>query len=883
MLGNLHRLKKEVLISLFLVFTIYGISQEPDLKKTISVNYDDIPLEKVLQDITAKSGIKFSYSANTIDIGKKIHISSQNNTVESILEEVFKQANVEYEIVGMYLVLKKLTPTEETPQPPRIKYYTISGYISDSSDNEVLIGAAIYHKETGRGVLSNNYGFFSLTLPEGTYNIEASYLGYKVIGKTLNLNKNVTWKVQLTPSPSMVEEVIISSYNEEERIFSSLAAQSNIKATEVKQRSAAMGETDMLKSLDNLPGISFHNEGSSYFYVRGGNRDQNLIILDEATIYNPSHLFGLFTPIIPDAVKNTEIYKADFPAQYGGRLSSVIDIRTRDGNMQRLSGSASIGLVSTRYRLEGPFKKNASSFFLSYRRSHFGMLFKSALPAIQDFYFNDFTSKLNFKLGDKDRLFITFYTGKDIFLIEENEMIHGLEWGNSMITLRWNHVYGNKLFSNVTFYTSNYDYFLHTDYENKINWNSHIANTNLKTEFTYFYNPKNKARFGINLGAYEFNPGNYNLPGLPDDLRVSKMNSGEIALYLGNEQEIDDWLRFHYGARVTYWANYGEAFVVQYDEYNNPEKTLVYNKGEKYYGIQTNEPRFSFSFKTGPYSSIKTSYNHTIQHINLINNSISPFNSLEVWLPSGPNIKPQHADIFNLGYLKTWPKYFIDISADMFLKKMTNQIGYRYHAQMQLNPYLEGELKQGDGRAYGFEFLLKKSMGKLSGHLGYAYTRSYLKIEGLNEGRKYPSHQDRPVDFSLLLDYQAKPRWLLNLNILYTSGMRISTPTGFYYYRGEQVPIYTEQNNDKLPDYKRVDIGTTIHLNKLYKPTSHTLNISLYNFFSYQNYAFLNFNKIINSEGEYVVHADLLNPPEQLVTYRYIYAMVPSITYTLSF
>ena len=870
-----------ILALLYISFTIRAQTSDPD--KVITVQYTNTTLEEVLKDITSLTGIKFSYSPQAIPLRRTITYTAENTSTQKILTDIFKQVGIHYEIVGNYMVLKKNEEEVIVEEPPPVQYYTLSGYITDSTNSEVLIGAAIYHKETGRGVLSNNYGFFSLTLPEGTYNIEASYLGYKIAAQKVTLTSSKRWNVHLSPAPAMVEEVVITSFNQEEHIFSSLAAQTNIEASEVKQQSAALGETDMLKTLANLPGISFHNEGSSYFYVRGGNSDQNLIILDEATIYHPSHLLGLFTPIIPDAVKHTEVYKADFPIQYGGRLSSVIDIRTRDGNMQKFSGSANIGLVSNRYSIEGPLKKKSSSYFLAYRRSHFGFLVKKAAPSIQDFYFTDLTAKFNIKLGEKDRLLLTIFSGKDIFLQEEDQTVKGLEWSNSSLTLRWNHIYGNKLFSNVTFYTSTFDYFLHTDYDENLNWNSHVSSTNLKTEFTYYYNPKNNVKFGVNFGGYGFNPGNYNHPDLSDNLKVSAMTSTEATFYLGNEQEITDWFYFHYGIRTTSWANYGESFIVDYNDHYTPIKIDEYEKGEKYYKSNSMEPRLSLSFKTSPFSSIKASYNHTVQNINVINNSISPFNSLEVWLPAGPNIKPQHANIFNLGFVKSWPNQFVDISADVFYKRMTNQIGYSYHAQMLLNPYLEGELRQGDGTAYGFEIMLKKSMGQLSGHLAYGYSRSFLQIDGLNLNRRYNSHQDRPVDITFLLNYQAKPRWLLSLNMVYTSGMCITTPTGFYYYRGEQVPIYTKQNNDRLPDYKRVDVSISIRLNKLHKPTVQMLNISIYNFFNYQNPAFLNFNKIAADNGEFLVPADLLNHEDLVVTKRFIYSFIPSISYSISF
>jgi len=659
--------------------------------------------------------------------------------------------------------------------------------------------------------------------------------------------------------------------------------QTTIQPLEVKKQSAALGETDVLKMLNYQPGISFQNDGSSYFYVRGGNKDQNLILLDEATIFSPSHLMGLFTPIIPDAVKYTNVYKADFPIQYGGRLSSVVDIRTRDGNMEKFSGTASIGLIANRITLEGPlFKKHNSSYFISLRRSHFGLFFKKAQPSLQDFYFSDLATKFNFRLTDKDRLFLTFYAGKDIFLNGEDESVKGLEWGNNALTLRWNHIYGNRMFSNTTFYTSNYDYYLHTDYHKKINWNSHISNASMKTEFTYFYNPKNKIKYGINLGLYFFNPGNYNAPGIAENHTVSTVNSGEVTLYAGNEHNIVNFLKLNYGIRFNGWNNYGEAFVVKYDDANNPQVIREYAEGEKFYNSNNIEPRISISFRTDEYASVKLSYNKTIQHINQINNSISPFNTLEVWLPSGPNIKPQLGHIFNAEYVKTWPKKSIDLNTGIYYKIMKNQIGYAYHAEMLLNPYIESAILQGRGNAYGFELSLKKLTGKLTGQLAYAYTRSLLNIPELNEGREFPSHQDKPIDLSLMLEYHANNKLMVTTNMVYTSGMRITTPTSFYGYRGGQVPYYSKQNNSRLPDYKRIDVGATFYLKKMNNIFNHTLNLSFYNFFSMINPAFVYFNKI-EVDDEYLVPADKQSPQYLETTGRFVYFVIPSLTYNLSF
>jgi len=881
---HLHMLRLISLAALLMLTETLAMAQDPDLSGKVTVRYTDATLEKILQDITQSYGIRFSYNPRELPLNLKIDYSARDKTLEQVIGDILSLAGIEYTVVAGYLILKTVDEESEAVKPARPEIFTLSGIISDSSSREVLIGAAVYIRETGTGALSNHYGFFSITQPAGVYTLETSHLGYAIESRTVALHGNATWNVNLKPIPYTVKEIIVSAVNKEELVANARAAQSNMEAKAIQQHVAAMGETDMLKSLDLLPGISFQSDGSSYFYVRGGNRDQNLILLDEAPLYNPSHLLGLFTPIIPEAVKHTEIYKADFPVQYGGRLSSIMDIRTRDGNMQRFSGSASTGFVSTRISLEGPFKKDASSWFLSVRRSTFGYFVKKLNPSVEDLYFTDFTAKFNVKLGKRDRLFLTLFSGKDIFINKPAVMRNGLEWGNNSLTLRWNHIYGNRLFSNTTFYSSKYDYSLYTNYDEKIYWNSDITSSNIKSEFAWYINPRHKINFGINLGVYFFNPGNYKSSfAIQSDMRVSEVNSGEIVFYAGYEQKIADWLGINYGLRFSNWSNYGEAFSIIYDASYYPVSQNEYAKGERYYSKNFPEPRISVSLRTGHMAYIKASYNRTVQHINQINNSISPLNSLEVWLPSGPNIKPQSAHIVDLGYMKAWPARSMDISADVYYKKMINQVGYSDHAEMLLNRFLEGELRQGDGEAYGFEILLKKSQGKVTGQIGYAYTRSFLTIEGLNNNRRYPSHQDKPIDFSLSLDFMARPRWTLNVNVVYTSGMALSTPAGFYYYRGKQVPVYALQNNDRLPDYKRIDLGSMWRLNRNQKRFEHHISIAFYNLFSFRNYAFLNFNKMQDENGKFRVPADTYNLDEQVATYRYMYSMIPSITYSMKF
>ena len=871
-----------------LFFTVHMVfcglnlfAQNPDQEQKLTLKYSNFTLENILNDLSGLTGANFSYSSDIIPVKKQISFACTNKSFNFVLQEICKQAGIRFTVTSGYIVLK---PATEKPLPNRATLFTISGIVADSATGEAMIGATIYIPESGTGTVTNNYGFYSISHSAGTYTAQAAFLGYRSSARTVQLDSNTTWNIRLKPAPYAMKEIVIQSVTRGEIVFNALAGQTSMDPQTVRRNSAALGETDMLKALDQLPGISFQSDGSSYFSVRGGAKDQNLILLDEAPVFNPSHMLGLFTPIIPEAIKHTAVYRADFPVQYGGRLSSVIDIHARDGNMMRFSGSASVSPVSTRFSLEGPFRRDKSSYFLSFRVSTFGLLVKAAQTTVENFYFTDFTSKFNFRLGQRDRLYLTLFSGKDAFINKPGWIRSGLEWGNTTGTLRWSHIYGSRLFSNTTLYASNFDYSLYSNYDKKNYWNSDITSTNLKSEFTWYINPRNNLRFGVNASGYFFNPGNYHVEGVSaDTMRVSKVNSSEMVLYAGDETDITRWLKLNLGFRFSNWSNYGEAYTIRYDDEFLPVATETFAKGFKYYSKNFFEPRVSLSIMTGKTGSLKLSYNRTIQHINQINNSISPLNALEVWLPSGPNIKPQHAEIVDIGFIKTWPDAGLEFTTDVYYKELHNQVAYAGHAEMLLNPFLEGEIRQGEGYARGFEIMLRKTAGKLTGQISFAVTRSFLKIESLNNNNWYPSHQDRPVDICFSADYRLLPRWSVNLNAIYTSGMPVSAPTGFYYYRGVQVPVYGSMNNDRFPDYKRVDVGSSWRLNKPEKRFEHYFTFSIYNFFNTRNYAFLNFNKIHGANDKFYVPSDLSSNPDLVPTYRYIYSIIPSFTYSLKF
>ncbi|MCG8697523.1 MAG: TonB-dependent receptor [Bacteroidales bacterium] len=875
-----------IITILYLFNTAISYSQEKNNQSTnITVDYHNTTLKKVLKDIGTKSGIKFSYSSKIVPAGKLITYTAVNKNVEVILSEILTPLFVSFELIETHMVLNKMEEIPYEPEPiPEEKLYTLNGFVFDALSKEALIGAAVFVTGTSKGAITNKYGFYSLTLPDDEYDISVSYLGYQLHSFLVSLSQNKKQNFTLDPIVSEMKEIIVSSVEKEDFIATVNAARSQINPLQVRQQASTVGESDVIRSLGNLPGINFQSDMSGFFYVRGGNKDQNLVLLDEATLYNPVHLFGLFSPIMPEAIKQTNVYKANFPIEYGGRLSSIVEIHTRDGNKSHFSAAGSMGLLATRGSLEGPIIKNKSSYFASFRQSYFGTYLKKIAPTISDARFGDLTTKFNFNFGKRDRLYFTFYTSNDILMQNEDSETSGIQWSNQSLTLRWNHVFGDKLFTNTTIYGSNYDYKLYTSAAKNDYWNSFIGNTSIKTEATYFPSPNFKTKAGFKLASYKFNPGNYSDSTVSDLLKVSRTNSIELLAYVGAEQKLSSRIFVDYGARLSNWSNYGEAFVTYYTNYE-ADSTSLYQSGEQYFSEWMLEPRISLSVKLAKYSVLRLSYNRTVQHINLISNSIAPINSLEVWLPSGPNIKPKKADIYNLGFAQKLINKKIHFGFDIFYKNIFNEIGYAYHAQMLLNPYIEGEIRQGKSRSYGIETYFNKSKGKFTWQLSYTWLRSFVQIDELNFGREYPSLQDRPHDFSLVANYQLRPRWRINLTTTYLSGMRVTTPTSFYYYQGKQVPIYTKQNNQRLPAFRKTDISMDFQLHKNTESSyRHYLTVSVHNIFGRKNAMYLNFSKTYDEKSNsYLIPADHLNPEIQTATYRYSMMVIPSINYYFEF
>ncbi len=878
-----------IIFCILLLSIVPHILKAQDGGKRFTVHVDQVPLRQIFDVLEKESGLIFSYSSRVVDdqLLSSLHMDQQ--TLDEAVKILFKDMEINVRFVEEQVVLKrkrrkdKIIAGEGVTEQAKVLQYTISGYVKDFSTGEVLIGATISANGGLLGTISNNYGFFSLTFSGPVDSVICSYIGYlSQVKHVTRMDAQISF--QLVERLTAIKEVVIYASDSEDLIKTSRSSEQKIRPEQVRKMPALFGEKDVIKSLAAIPGVKFFGDGSTIFYVRGGSRDQNLITIDEAPVYNPTHLLGFFSTVVPDAVKEIQVFKGDFPANYGGRLSSLVDIRTKDGNMQQFGMDGSMGLLSSRLSVEGPLWKDHISYFISGRRSYILRPIQKAAENLKDLHFADIHFKLNYRVNDKNRFFFSIYNSVDNYEAYDNSgRIAGINWQNGTATLRWNHLFSDKLFSNTTMYASRYDTYLNTNLMEGDYWNSHIDNFSLKTDFTWYISPSNTLRFGAKLAEHFINPGNYydNHTLLQLPYAISTKRSNESNLYLSDQVIFSNSLSLRAGIRLTAWNSVGPAVEYSYDAL--PYDSIHYQSGELYNTYVRIDPRLSLVYRAGNNDLLKLSYSKTSQFEHLITNSISPFTTLEVWLPSGPNILPQRADQVTLGYSHKFAGSGIQAEAELYYKRMKNQIDYRDHAKMLMNPFVENELRFGEGNAYGLETMLSKKYGGLSGWISYTYSRSILTVEDINGGDPYPSYGDRPHDLSLFLSYKISPSLELSGNFIYMTGAPFTTPTAFYYYENYQVPIYFKRNNDRLPDYHRLDLALTCDLRKKEGRFDHELIFSIYNVYARKNPVAIHFNKIENQSGQLVVPYNYYESPKLIPTQFYIYRMVPSLSYHFSF
>ncbi len=860
-----------------------------DLNRKITIQVHDQPLGEVIKQISEKGDILFSYNPSSLPIDKKITLVARNTILSKIFEKVFTANGIEYTVSEKQVILKP-QKTENLPKPDlptkQARKYTLSGYVRDKSTGEGIIGANVYDEASLQGTTTNAYGFYSLSLPQGEYRVITSFIGYSTSIRQLTLTKNIEATLDLAPMAVVMNTIVITAGSDTGISQMSQTGDIHLSPATLKQIPGFAGNVDVLKSLQNIPGVVTFGDGSSFYYVRGGNSDQNLLLIDEAPIYNPSHLFGFFSALAPDAIKDVKVYKGDFPANYGGRLSSVIDVRAREGNLKRIGLAGNIGPYTSDFTFEGPIRKEKSSFLVSGRKSNLNWLkFLNDDEQTYKFNFYDFNAKFNVMLNKNNRLYLTTFTGSDVFERDNavTRNVFGISWKNVAGVLRWNHIFNNRLFSNTTADISKYNYYLEITKDPLNYWTSSITNATLKNDFTYYLNPLNTIKAGIEITGHRSNPGKMFVDDEENGSNTSQYQSTEIALYASNEQQLGNRVFARYGARLTRWNDLGPSSVYFFDAFHNVIDTVQVAKSTIYQSFVNFEPRINVSYKISDITSLRFNYNHTVQYLQVLTNSTSPFTSLEVWVPSGPNIKPQQANQFSIGYFSKLVKKQFDFSLEAYYKKLYNQIDYKDHANMLINPLIEGELRFGSGWSYGFEALLRKSSGKLTGWISYAYSRAMKQIADVNNGEAFPAAFDRPHNIGFTFSYATGKHWNFSSHWTYLTGAPFTSPTGFYYLNGYSVPVYGKKNNNRLPDYHRLDVSVTCVISQPEKRYQHSLILTVYNAYGRHNPFSVNFNKIMDDNGNIVVPSNLQGGVEIIPTSISVAGAIPSLNYIFRF
>ncbi len=751
--------------------------------------------------------------------------------------------------------------------------FTISGYVKDSQTGEALIGASVYIKElTTTGTSTNAYGFYSLTVPEGSYTVSSQFIGYEVISVRIELKQSIKHDFILSEKINTLKEVVVTSEKKGENITRISPGIEKMNIKEIQTIPVLLGEKDVMKIVQLLPGIKSAGEGNSGFYVRGGAADQNLIMLDEATVYNASHLLGFFSVFNSDAVKDLTVYKGGQPAEYGGRLSSVLDIKMNEGNDKKYHVSGGIGLISSRLNLEGPLVKEKGSFSISARRTYADLFLKlsndSALKEAK-LYFYDINAKANYTINSKNRIYLSGYFGKDVLGMGNS---FGINWGNATGTLRWVHLFSDKLFSNTSIIFSNYNYKINLNVGgNGINLISRIQDYNIKQDFQFFASTKSKIKYGFNSIYHKVIPGEVTAEtnSSISQLKLDDKYAWENAVYISHEYKPYKNFGLEYGLRITSFSILGPGDFYTYNIDGETTDTSTYNTGNIIKTYYNAEPRLSANLNINEKSSIKFSCGRNTQNLHLLSNSTSS-SPTDVWIPSSKIVKPEVSDQISLGYFRNFKENTYEFSTEVYYKDLQNQIDYKDGAEINFNNNAESQLLFGDGRAYGIEFFLKKKHGRLNGWIGYTLSRTEKKIEGINNGDYFPAKQDRTHDIAVVGMYELSEKLTFSASWIYYTGNAVTFPSGKYEIAGQVLNYYTERNGYRMPDYHRLDLGVTWQRKKT-KNFESSWNFSLYNVYGRENAYTITFQQ------------DPDDPTKTQAVQTTLFRWIPSFTYNFKF
>lgn len=760
--------------------------------------------------------------------------------------------------------------------------FTLNGYVRDASNGEELLGVTVYVPQLKAGTVTNDYGFYGLTLPRGTYQVQFTYVGFDTQTITVDLSKDVSQNIEMASEASVIQEVVIEDKAIDENVISVQMSKNTLNMNQVRKLPALFGEVDIIKNIQMLPGVVSAGEGTSAFFVRGGSADQNLILIDEAPVYDPSHLFGLFSVFNADVIKDSELYKGGIPARFGGRLSSILDVRSKDGNNKQFAAAGGIGLLASRLAIEAPIVKDKSSFIISGRRSYVdGFLKLAGEDNLVHFY--DVNAKFNFRHNNKNRFFLAFYAGRDVFNFGDN---FSFGWGNKTGTFRWNHLFNERLFLNTSLIASQFDYELGIkDVTQGFTWTSDLQEMSIKNDLSYSLNQSNEITFGYHLTGRRFAPGNIT-PSSSESffggLKQQHMYALDHAFYAANQQRLTDDLLIDYGVRLSVFQSVGRGNVYLYvDPFNNIKieriDTLSFGKGQTIKTYVNLEPRLSLRYLLGNGQSVKISYNRMVQNTHLISSGTVPV-PFNTWNPSNYYLRPQLADQFAAGYFRNLKDNQYEFSVEAFYKNMKDVTDFADNADLFFNEDLSTEYRQGKAWSYGTEWMINKTTGKLTGMVSYTWSKSLRKIEGVNQGKQFLANYDRRNVANIQATYDKNDKWSFGALFTYSTGRPITLAEGSYEYGPYRPDILGERNSYRLPDFHRLDLSATLN------PTKNTSRrwkgqwvFSIYNVYSRKNAFTIYTRTLKDKEG------NTIDPNKKEVRMIYLFPILPSVTYNFKF
>jgi hypothetical protein len=759
--------------------------------------------------------------------------------------------------------------------------FTVNGYVRDAANGEELLGVTVYIPQLKAGTVTNDYGFYALTLPRGTYEVQFTYVGFDTRTITIDLSKDVSQNIELASEASLIQEVVIEEKAIDENVISVQMSKNTLNMNQVRKLPALFGEVDIIKNIQMLPGVVSAGEGTSAFFVRGGSADQNLILIDEAPVYDPSHLFGLFSVFNADVIKDSELYKGGIPARFGGRLSSILDVRSKDGNNKHFAAAGGIGLLASRLAIEAPIVKDKSSFIISGRRSYVdGFLKLAGEDNLVHFY--DVNAKFNFRHNNNNRFFLAFYAGRDVFNFGD---AFGFEWGNKTGTFRWNHLFNERLFLNTSVIASQFDYKLGLDDVSAgFEWTSDLQEFSIKNDFSYSLNESNELAFGYQVTGRRFAPGKIT----PSEgsffapIEQQHMYAIDHGIYLSNQQKLTDDLLLDYGVRLSIFQSVGRGDVYKYlDPSDNINivrtDTLHYGKGEVIKNYVNLEPRLSVRYLLGGGQSVKISYNRMVQNTHLISSGTVPV-PFNTWNPSNYYLKPQIADQVAAGYFRNFKDNQYEFSVEAFYKDIQNVTDFADNAKLFFNRDLSVEYRQGKAWAYGTEWMLNKVSGKLTGMVSYTLSKTMRKIEGVNHGVEFVSNHDRRHVFNAQATYELDEKWSFGGMFTYSTGRPTSLTEGTYEYGPYKPDIFSQRNGYRLPDFHRLDLSVILNPRKnVSRRWKGQWVFSVYNAY-YRKNTFTIYTRIAEDKDGNPI--DGVSKEARMI---YLFPVLPSVTYNFKF